>query len=114
MKKIVVIVVVLFAPFSYAQEQLSVIGAIEKALTNNFEIQLIEQNYQITKLQNSWGQAGMLTTFSLNLGNTASLQDNTNNPATFFPGVLFSDNFQTSLNMNWTIFSGFGIRINKE
>ena len=113
-KKIVLILFVLCAPFSYAQEQLSVIGAIEKALTNNFEIQLIEQNYQISKLQNSWGQAGMIPTFSLNLGNTASLQDNTNNPATFFPGVLFSDNFQTSLNMNWTIFSGFGIRINKE
>lgn len=97
----------------FSQDQLSVFGAIEKALTNNFEIQLIENNYQISKLQNSWGQAGMIPTFSISIGNTASLQDNTNNPATFFPGVLFNDNLQTSLNMNWTIFSGFGIRINK-
>lgn len=113
-KKIVLICFLFLSQLGIAQETLSVFDAIKKALTNNFEIQLIEQNYQISKLQNSWGQAGMLPTFSLNLGNTASLQDNTNNPASFFPGVLFNDNFQTSLNMNWTIFSGFGIRINKE
>lgn len=114
MKKILLIGLAFLSQVGIAQESLSVFDAIKKALTNNFEIQLIEQNYQISKLQNSWGQAGMIPTFSLNLGNTASLQDNTNNPATFFPGVLFNDNFQTSLNMNWTIFSGFGVRINKE
>ncbi len=114
MKKRLLLGFVLFAQIGFSQEQLSIFTAIEKALTNNFEIQLIENNYQISKIQNSWGAAGMLPTFSLNLGNTATLQDNTNNPATFFPGVLFSDNFQTSLNMNWTIFSGFGVRINKD
>lgn len=98
----------------FSQEKLTVFQAIEKALKNNFEIQLIERNYQVSKLQNSWGQAGMLPTFSINVSNTATLQDNTNNPATFFPGVVFSDNLQPSLNMNWTVFNGFGIRINKQ
>ena len=97
-----------------SQEELSVFQAIEKALRNNYEVQLVTGNYEVAALQNSWGQAGMIPTFSINLGNTASIQDNTNNPATFFPGVLFSDNFQASLSMNWTIFSGFGVRINKE
>lgn len=114
MKKLLIIGLAFFAQIGFSQEQLSVFNAIKNALTNNFEIQLIENNYQISKIQNNWGSAGMLPTFYLNLANTASIQDNTNNPATFFPGVLFNDNFQTSLNMNWTIFNGFGIRINKE
>lgn len=97
----------------FSQDQLTVFGAIEKALTNNFDIKLVEHNYQVSKLQNSWGQAGMIPTFYLNLGNNATLQDNTKNPATFFPGVVFNDNFQASLNMSWTIFNGFGIQINK-
>lgn len=105
---------ILFTYSSTAQEELSVFQAIEKALRNNYDIQLVTGNYEVSALQNSWGQAGMIPTFSINLGNTASLQDNTNNPATFFPGVLFSDNFQASLNMSWTIFSGFGVQINKE
>jgi outer membrane protein TolC len=99
---------------SQAQEDLTTFKAIEKALTNNYQIKLIEGNYQVSKIQNTWGQAGMVPTFTLNIGNNASLQDNTNNPATFFPGVLFSDNLSPSLDMTWTIFNGFGIRINKQ
>ncbi|MFT5822094.1 MAG: outer membrane protein [Crocinitomix sp.] len=114
MKKLGLIISIFFTSFGYAQDQLTVFGAIEKALTNNYEIKLVDYNYQVSKLQNSWGQAGMVPTFYINVGNTASLQDNTNNPATFFPGVLFNDNLQASLNMSWTIFNGFGIRINKE
>ena len=114
MKYIFSILLLTTSIYSPAQDNLTVIDAIEKALTNNYQIKLIEGDYEVSKLQNSWGQAGMAPTFSLNVGNNASLQDNTNNPATFFPGVLFSDNLQASLDMTWTIFSGFGIRINKE
>lgn len=97
-----------------AQSELGMMQAIEKALTNNYDIKLIEGNYEVAKTQNSWGMAGMIPTFSLNVGNQTSLQDNTNNPATFFPGVLLNDNLQATLDMSWTIFSGFGIRINKD
>lgn len=114
MKFLTLIGLLFLSFFGFSQENLSVSGALEKALKNNYQIKMVAANYDVAKLQNSWGQAGMLPTFSLNVGNSASLQDNTNNPATFFPGVLFNDNLQASLNMSWTIFSGFGIRINKE
>lgn len=97
-----------------AQNDLKVVDAIERALTNNYQIKLVEGNYNVSKIQNSWGQAGLIPTFSLRVSNGTSLQDNTNNPATFFPGVLLNDNLQATLDMSWTIFSGFGIRINKE
>lgn len=114
MKKLIVIGLILLSGQSFAQEELTLFGAIEKALNNNYDIKLVQHNYTVAQLQNSWGQAGLIPTFSLNVGNTASLQDNTNNPATFFPGVLFNDNLQASLNMSWTVFSGFGVKINKE
>lgn len=109
------LIILMFLGFSgVAQEDLSVMQAIDKALANNYDIRLIKGNYEVSKLQNSWGMAGMIPTFSLNVNNNSALQDNTNNPATFFPGVLFSDNLSASLDMNWTVFSGFGIRINKQ
>lgn len=113
MKRGLLIILLFIGGRSIAQE-LTVIQAIEKALTNNYDIKLIAGNYEVSKTQNSWGMAGMIPSFSLNVNNNTSLQDNTNNPATFFPGVLLNDNLQASLDMNWTIFSGFGIRINKE
>lgn len=115
MKKTILLITLFFvSQFVKSQADLSMMQAIEKSLINNYEIKLIEGNYSISKTQNSWGMAGLIPTFSLNIGNNTSLQDNTNNPATFFPGVLLNDNLQATLDMSWTIFSGFGIRINKE
>lgn len=114
MKRIIAIVIILSSTVSFGQEDLTVFQAIEKALNNNYQVKLIDANYQIAKIQNTWGMAGMLPTFSLSVNNNASLQDNSNNPATFFPGVLFTDNLSPSLDMNWTVFNGFGIRINKQ
>lgn len=87
---------------------------IEKALANNYQIKLVKANYDISQIQNTWGMAGMVPTISLNANNSNNLTDNTNNPATFFPGVVLTDNLNASLDMSWTVFSGFGIRINKE
>ncbi|UKN03091.1 TolC family protein [Paracrocinitomix mangrovi] len=114
MKKYLLLIILFMTGSLYAQEDLTVMGAIKKALEKNFDIQLIAGNYQAAKLQNSWGQAGLIPTFSLNVTNNTALQDNTNNPATFFPGVLLNDNLQASLQMQWTVFSGFAIKINKE
>jgi len=109
-----IILVLLFSTQAFSQADLSVAQAVAKALENNYQIKLIQTNVQVSELKNNWGTAGMIPTFSLNLGNSANLADNSNNPASFFPGVVFSDNLKFSLDMNWTIFNGFGIRINKQ
>ena len=114
MKRYILLVLVSLSGYAFGQENLSITQALEKSLSKNYGIRLIAANYNVAKTQNSWGMAGMIPTFSLNINNNTSLQDNTNNPATFFPGVLLNDNLQAQLNMNWTVFSGFGIRINKD
>jgi outer membrane protein TolC len=114
LKILSVIFVFLFSFQVSSQVDLSVAQAVEKALENNYQIKLIQTNVQVSELQNNWGTAGMIPTFLLNLGNSGNLADNSNNPASFFPGVVFSDNLKLSVDMNWTIFNGFGIRINKQ
>ena len=69
---------------SFAQQDLSLAQAIEKALANNYQIKLVNANYEISQLQNTWGMAGLSPVFTFNINNTNNLTDNTNNPATFF------------------------------
>lgn len=106
----------MFAPvWMFAQlDSLTVKQAIEKALENNYQIKMVQANVQVSELQNTWANAGMIPTFSLGLTNSANLADNSNNPASFFPSVVFNDNLSASVDMNWTVFNGFGIRINKQ
>lgn len=113
MKRLLLALTLFTSPLLFGQEELTVAQAIQRALENNYQIKLIKGNYQVSELQNSWGMAGAVPTFGLNLGNSTNISDNTNNPASFFPGVVLSDNLQVTLDMSWTVFSGFGIRINK-
>lgn len=114
MKNILLILISFITTFAISQSELTVQQAIEKALENNYQIKLVNANVEIASKQNNWGSAGFSPTFALNLTNAANVSDNTNNPASFFPGKVFNDNLTLSIDMNWTIFNGFGVRINKE
>ena len=114
MKYLILIIVLSISVVTFSQVDLTVQQAIEKALENNYQIKLVDANIEIASKQNNWGSAGFSPTFDLNLTNAANVSDNTNNPASFFPGKVFNDNLTLSLDMNWTIFNGFGVRINKE
>jgi outer membrane protein len=114
MRKLVLSLCILACTTGFAQPELSLSAAIEKALINNYQVRLVQSNYEIAQVQNSWGMAGMIPTFSFNIVNSNQVMDNTNNPASFFPGVVLYDNVQFTVDMAWTVFSGFGIRINKE
>ena len=65
--------------------------AVEKALMNNYQIKIVKANVDVSQMQNTLSNAGMIPTFALNATNAANLSDNTNNPASFFPGKVFSD-----------------------
>jgi hypothetical protein len=114
MKKFFLISILFVSFGSNAQTDLSLSEAIEKSLVSNYQIKLVKANMDVAETQNTWGMAGAIPSVNLNINNSNNLNDNTNNPATFFPGVVLVDNVSTSLDIAWTVFSGFGIRISKE
>lgn len=96
-----------------AQEQLSLSGAVEKTLSQNFDIQLINSQIEISKINNTWEAAGKYPTFSVGLSQNNSL-NNIVKPAPFqLQGVIINQGVVPNLTVNWVLFNGFGVRIEK-
>ena len=100
----------------YAQniDSLSAKAAVVIALKNNYSVQIGEAQKEISKKNNKWSEAGLFPTVDLNLGLNTSIQDNTNNPFTFTPGVILSTNLSPNLSLNMNLFSGMAVRISKQ
>lgn len=99
---------------SYAQQTLSAKEAVFIALENNYQIQVAKKQIEISEKNNTWSEAGLYPTISLNASLNNNIQDNSKNPFTFFPGVILSQNLNPSLSANWNIFSGFAVKISKQ
>ena len=98
-------------PFS---DSLSAKEAVLVALENNFDIQVSNAQIDISNKNNSWSEAGLFPTVSLNVGYNNTIQDNSNNPFTFTPGVILSRNLAPNLSLNLNLFSGFAVKISKQ
>jgi outer membrane protein TolC len=104
-----------FALLLQAQgKTLSAEEAVKVALSNNFNIQVAEKQLTIAEMNNKWSEAGMFPTVSLTAAFNNGIQDNTNNPFTFTPGIIMSQGFTPALAANWNMFSGFSVWITKE
>lgn len=99
---------------SYGQKALTASQAVFTALENNYQIQIAEKQHAINQKKNSWGEAGLYPTVSLNVNQNNTVQDNTNNPFTFTPGVFLNQSFSPSLALDWNLFSGFRVRMSKQ
>jgi outer membrane protein len=107
-------VAILIGFSSNGQTPLSAKQAIELGLERNFQILIAEKNIEIAARNNKWSEAGMFPTISLNANYANAIQDNTNNPFTFTPGIILNTSIQPSLNLNWNLFSGFNVWITKQ
>jgi outer membrane protein TolC len=83
-------------------------------MKNNFDVQIEQQNIDISANNNTWGQAGMLPTISL-------ISNNTNNVVQRKPANPFAvagRNISTSvpgqLDVQFILFDGFLVRFNKQ
>jgi outer membrane protein TolC len=99
---------------SRAQDALSLSDALQVALSQNYDIQLVNKSVEISKIQNSWGEAGRYPTVSLNITQGNNISDQSNNPTSFIQELLMSNSVEGGLNMNWTLFNGFRVKANKE
>lgn len=99
---------------AYCQTNLTAKDAVFLALENNYKIQIAEKQTEIAAKNNTWSEAGLFPTVTLSIANNNTIQDNTNNPFTFTPGVILSQSLAPTLSANWNIFSGFAVKISKE
>lgn len=96
------------------QRTISAKDAVFMALDKNYKVQVAKKQENIAIKNNTWSEAGAYPTVTLNVGFNNTIQDNTNNPFTFTPGVILSTSFAPNLSLNYNIFSGFAVKMSKE
>lgn len=99
---------------SISQTNLSAEGAVMIALENNFQMQIASKQILIAEKNNKWSEAGLFPTVDLSASLGNSIIDNTNNPFTFTPGILASRQINPSINANWNLFAGLGVKMSKQ
>ncbi len=95
-------------------DSLSAKDAVLIALKNNYDIQVSNAQIDIAQKNNTWSEAGLYPTVGLNVGYNSTIQDNSNNPFTFTPGVILSRSLVPNLSFNQNLFSGFAVKISKQ
>lgn len=98
----------------FSQEDLTLSDALQVALSQNYDIQLVNKATEIAKVQNTWGEAGRYPTVSLNMTQGNTISDQSKNPTSFIQALMMQNNVQGGVNMNWVLFNGFRVRANKE
>ena len=88
-------------------QDLTLQGAVAKALENNYGIITTEKSAEISEIRNSWGEAGALPSVRfVGSGNTSKNFSDADN--------YTSSQYSGTVEMNWTLFRGFGVRIQKD
>jgi outer membrane protein len=107
MKTQIIVLLLLISGFvMQAQTPLSLSNAITIALENNYDIIVAKGNQQIAETSNNWGTAGRYPYINLSLGDDNSYNINgTEN--------LGTNRFSGGASVNWTLFDGYSVRINK-
>ncbi len=109
MKILVAILLFLSSLNLAAQEKqnLRLEDALNKALQNNYGIIITQNSKEIAELQNAWGNTGALPNIQfVSSGNISEdFRDNDN---------YTTKQFNSSVEMNWTVFRGFSARIQKD
>ncbi|MEJ6777311.1 MAG: TolC family protein [Crocinitomicaceae bacterium] len=114
MKTTSIIALLFVCSYSFGQRDLSATEAVFISLENNYQILISEKQLDIIQKNNNWSEAGLFPTVDLVIAQNNVVQDNTNNPFTFTPGIILSQSFNPSLSLNWNIFSGFRVKMSKQ
>tara|TARA_B100001142_G_scaffold328891_1_gene390305 strand:- start:243 stop:1553 length:1311 start_codon:yes stop_codon:yes gene_type:complete len=108
------LLIILLPNLIYAQDTLSLIDALKIGLNNNYDIQISKKKKDISRINNSWSNAGALPTISLSGNKEESIADQSNNPTSFVPYQIKASSINSNANIKWTLFNGFAIRANKK
>jgi len=104
--------VLMISTCSFSQEVLSVEGAIQIALENNYNIKIVRNSEKIAENDFSRGNAGFMPNVNLNAGKTFQTADTYQEPFTGAPREIDAaktESFTSSATVNWQIFNGLGM-----
>lgn len=114
MKKLFISIGMLCAFCTYSQETLSLAEAIRLGLANNYDIIIEEQNVELARLNNSWGETNLFPSISASFTGSYGSSDNRElvNPFAFL-AVTNTTQSQPSVNLNWDLFQVYDLKISK-
>ncbi|MFM9838560.1 MAG: TolC family protein [Cyclobacteriaceae bacterium] len=99
---------------AHTQDTLSLARAVQIGLKNNFGVQIQQLNVDAAKLNNTWGQAGLLPSINLIASqNNNAIQRKPANPFAI-EGLNVTDNVLGQLDIQFTLFDGFAVKIAKQ
>ena len=109
MKKIVLLTIFFFSVMAGAQNVLTINNAIDMAMKKNFDIKVMRSQADISKINNTPGNAGMLPTVGLN-GSGSVGYNNVHQKLSSGTVNNYSSQLATSVGagveMSWTLFDG--------
>ncbi len=117
MKRILLFVIFLVPVLLNAQQQLTLKGAIDTALKNNFDIRIAKNNVEIAKINNAYGMAGGLPTISVNAADNVAVND-INQEYSGGTEINLSNinenSIKAGINASMVLFNGFKVIATKE
>jgi outer membrane protein len=110
--KIIALLILWFAsaPYSWAQQVLTLEEAVRIALENNFQIRIAKNDVEIAENNVNRANAGMLPNVTGNFTNNNSIQNGTQTRTTGEVNTTRNGQGSTlnyGVNLNWTVFDGF-------
>ena len=118
MKRILslILLTTVLLPAAQAQNNLSLRDCIERGLQENYSIRLIRNEQQISDNNLTLGNAGYLPTLDASGGFSGAINDTRTRNAgvTERASGVNSETANVGLNVNWTVFDGFGIQATYE
>lgn len=101
----------------FSQSKLTLQEAITMAIQNNFDVKIARIDAEVSKVSNSYGNAGFLPTVNF-LAATNGSRNNTHQEFSSGASVnrknALSNNYSTGIALNWTIFDGMKMFATKD
>ncbi len=97
-----------------AQTALSLSDAIQQGLQNNYQIRIAANELEVARSNDNYALTGKKPTISLGISPGIAYRNNSNPASIVAKSSTFSYNIAPSANLNWTLFNGGRIEMNKE
>ncbi|MCD4698443.1 MAG: TolC family protein [Bacteroidales bacterium] len=109
-----VLAITAFSSSGNGQDNLTLNQAIQIGLQNNFQVLIFEQFEESARLNNVWGTVGRFPSVGLGLTNVNRFDNSPNTTNLDERDKTFTNGLTPYLNVNWLLFSGFGVKMAKD